>query len=347
MDKSTLASFLDPRVLELIILPTEQCNFRCTYCYEDFEIGEMKANTVEAIKLLIMRRLPKIQRLVISWFGGEPLMAKAHVFELNAFAKRECERAGIEFLSNMTTNAFGLDRATFDTLSQLGMRKYQISMDGDEEGHNQTRKLMSGRGSFKKIWSNLLAMRESSEPFYVKLRVHVHKSNLESVRSLIEKVNAEFGKDERFYIFFKSVGNWGGDSVKQMDLIKDSRTVIAEFEALLESWGWFAARSYGKNERPFNPCYAAVPSSFVIRADGSLAKCTVAFSDPRNRIGHINDDGTLHIDNEKMLQFMRGFEDGNQSALHCPMKGMPAADEVKVIRFERKERTVEGTAQPA
>lgn len=23
-------------VLHLILLPTEQCNFRCTYCYEDF-----------------------------------------------------------------------------------------------------------------------------------------------------------------------------------------------------------------------------------------------------------------------------------------------------------------------
>lgn len=347
MDKSTLAGFLDPRILELIILPTEQCNFRCTYCYEDFEIGEMKANTVEAIKLLILKRMPRIQRLVLSWFGGEPLMAKAIVFELNQFAQRECEKAGVQFSSNMTTNAFGLDPATFDTLSRSGMLKYQISLDGDEQEHNQTRKMISGRGSFARIWSNLLAMRASSAQFYVKLRLHVHVSNLDSVRSLLTKLNAEFGSDPRFYIFFKSVGNWGGDSVKQMDLIKDSRAVIAEFEALLESWGWFAARPYGKNDRPFHPCYAAKPSSFVIRADGSLAKCTVAFSDPRNRIGHINDDGTLTIENEKMLAFMRGFEDGNQSALHCPMKGMPAMDEVKVIKFEKRLPVGGAAALPA
>lgn len=345
MDKSTLINFLDPRILELIIMPTEQCNFRCTYCYEDFEIGDMKANTIEAIKLLIMRRLPKIQRLVISWFGGEPLMAKAHVYELNAFAQRECARAGIEFTSNMTTNAFGLDRTTFERLSELGMRKYQITIDGDEEGHNETRKLISGRGSFSKIWSNLLAMRDSKEQFYTRLRLHVHTSNLDSIRSLLGRLNAEFGDDERFYIFFKAVGNWGGEGVKQMDLLNESRTVIAEYEALLESWGWFAKRFYGKNERPFSPCYAALSNSFVIRADGSLAKCTVAFSDPRNRIGHINDDGTLHIENDKMLQFMRGFQDGDEKALYCPMKGMPAADEVKVIRFERKERATDNAAQ--
>lgn len=27
---------LDNRILKLTVLPTEKCNFRCTYCYEDF-----------------------------------------------------------------------------------------------------------------------------------------------------------------------------------------------------------------------------------------------------------------------------------------------------------------------
>lgn len=347
MDKPTLAGFMDPRILELIILPTEQCNFRCTYCYEDFEIGQMPANTVEAIKLLISKRLPKIQRLVLSWFGGEPLMAKALVYELNEFAQRECTKAGVEFTSNMTTNAFGLDRATFDNLCRLGMLQYQISLDGEEEVHNKTRKLVSGRGSFNKIWNNLLAMRESSAQFYVKLRVHVHGTNLDSVNQLIVRLNAAFGNDPRFFIFFKAVGNWGGESVKSMGLIKDSAEVIAGFEAQLESWGWFAARPYAKNVRPFHPCYAAKPTSFVIRADGSLAKCTVAFNDARNRIGHLNDDGTLQIENEKMRTFMRGFEDGNESALHCPMKGMAAMDEVKVIKFEKRTPVAEIAVQSA
>lgn len=336
MDKLVLAGFLDPRILQLIILPTEQCNFRCTYCYEDFEIGQMRDPTVQAIKQLILKRMPKIQRLVLSWFGGEPLMAKSIVFELNEFAQRECEKAGVEFMSNITTNGFGMDSATFELLSKFGVRRYQISMDGDEEDHDKTRKLISGRGSFSKIWSNLMGMRDSSEEFHVKLRIHVHNSNLDSIARLLPKLNSEFGNDPRFSILFKSVGNLGGDSVKQMNLIKDSRTVIAGFEALLDDWGWFAARPYGKNDMAFHPCYAAKPSSFVIRADGSLAKCTVAFSDPRNRIGHINDDGTLHIENKKMLAFMRGFKDGDQSALHCPMAGMPAVDEVKVIKFEKK-----------
>ena len=51
-----LARLVNNRELELIILPTEKCNFRCTYCYEDFAIGKMKRETINAVKELIKRR---------------------------------------------------------------------------------------------------------------------------------------------------------------------------------------------------------------------------------------------------------------------------------------------------
>src|SRR5436853_5308192 len=39
--------------LDLIILPTEACNFRCTYCYETFENKKMPRPVVTGIKSLI------------------------------------------------------------------------------------------------------------------------------------------------------------------------------------------------------------------------------------------------------------------------------------------------------
>jgi molybdenum cofactor biosynthesis enzyme MoaA len=38
---SQIASTLSNRIQQLILLPTERCNFRCTYCYEDFVLGRM------------------------------------------------------------------------------------------------------------------------------------------------------------------------------------------------------------------------------------------------------------------------------------------------------------------
>ena len=59
--------------LHLILLPTERCNFRCAYCYEDFAIGRMRPETVLAIKRLIDRRLedlPIAFRIVV-WRGAD------------------------------------------------------------------------------------------------------------------------------------------------------------------------------------------------------------------------------------------------------------------------------------
>src|SRR5262245_23043526 len=73
---------LDNRHLKLTILPTEQCNFRCTYCYEDFELGMMPRWAVDGLKRLMTVRAPELRVLDLRWFGGEPLMAFPIVAEL-------------------------------------------------------------------------------------------------------------------------------------------------------------------------------------------------------------------------------------------------------------------------
>jgi uncharacterized protein len=45
-------------MLELILLSSEDCNFRCQYCYEDFARGTMKPDVRENIKRLVQKKLP-------------------------------------------------------------------------------------------------------------------------------------------------------------------------------------------------------------------------------------------------------------------------------------------------
>jgi uncharacterized protein len=72
-------------------------------------------------------------------------------------------------------------------------------------------------------------------------------------------------------------------------------------------------------------CYASRANSFLVRADGTLAKCTVALSHPQNRVGRLLEDGTVELDAEKMQGWMRGLwsEDGDE--LRCPMVGFADA----------------------
>ena len=47
-----IASVISSQVQSFTLFPTEKCNFRCTYCYEDFKIGKMPPKLQRAIELL-------------------------------------------------------------------------------------------------------------------------------------------------------------------------------------------------------------------------------------------------------------------------------------------------------
>ena len=72
---SRLVQALSSTSLHLVVLPTEACNFRCFYCYEDFKLARMREDVVRGLERLLEARAPSLEHLSISWFGGEPLLA--------------------------------------------------------------------------------------------------------------------------------------------------------------------------------------------------------------------------------------------------------------------------------
>jgi uncharacterized protein len=163
--------------LHLILLPTEQCNFRCTYCYEDFSIGRMGRAVRSGIKAMIDRRARTLDNLSISWFGGEPLAAFDIVEELGRHARDTAAAHGIAYSANMTTNAYRLDPDRLRACLDLGINLFHVALDGDESTHDASRKLMSGRPTFARIWTHLLAARDGPGAFQMLLRLHYTAEN--------------------------------------------------------------------------------------------------------------------------------------------------------------------------
>lgn len=317
LDKNILAT-LNPRSLELILYPTEQCNFRCTYCYEDFLIGRMDEKTQEGIKNLITKRLPKLDTLQLQWFGGEPLAAKDVVLGLSEFAKKACDHAGVNFSGSLTTNGYLLTLDLAEKLCDLNQRNYQISLDGFESGHDQTRKLASGAGTFNRIWSNLLALKGSRLDFNVTLRVHLTKVNISSVKRLAEALKNTFLDDSRFTVFLKTIENLGGPNDTSGVLLSKSEklSTLAELNELLNK------KTVSKSDQGLYVCYASRPNSLAIRANGTIQKCTVMLSDERNTVGSINENGTVQLDSARMSMWMRGYSE-DKKILSCPAVGLP------------------------
>lgn len=315
IDRSVLES-LDSSRLRLIVLPTEQCNFRCSYCYEDFALGHMSPALVRALKLFIERRIEDLRLLQIDWFGGEPLLAHPVIEDVSSFAQGLCETGGVRFRSSATTNGSLLTPERLQRLVDSGVNDFQISLDGFGAQHDRTRVAMNGAGTFERIWGNLLAARDSDLGFTVSLRVHMHPDNASALPELVGAIRAEFGGDRRFSVFFKGVGRYGGpgDATLRVFSSQEARAVKRQLEALLGDS--FANRSLTPS--PSYVCYAAQANSLVIRSNGRLAKCTVAFADERNDVGCLKPDGTLEIDAEHLQVWLFGIETRKQADLACP-----------------------------
>lgn len=321
LKEKIIPAILTNRLLELILLPTEQCNFRCTYCYEDFSIGKMKRETIDGVKNLIDKRAPELDVLKISWFGGEPLSARDVVYEISEHAMESSFKYGIKYQGGMTTNAFLLNETVATKLYMLGIRDFQVSLDGPREVHNLTRQRIDKSGSFDQIWNNLLDLRNSKLLFSITLRIHITPENYDSLFELIEELKKYFSGDARFKIFFKAIADLGGPNAKNFQTLNRHMTTEAIQKLVLAVDNQLIVSKLKTTEIPY-VCYAAQANSFMIRANGTIGKCTVAMNDPRNSIGKILKDGTLRVDNEKMMPWLRGIKTLDTATLACPLYGM-------------------------
>ena len=312
LNQETIASSFRNDYFNLIVMPTEQCNFRCTYCYEDFKVGYMSADLEDALCILIKRRAPSLKHFHLSWFGGEPLLSKSAIERVTIVARNSVKNDCM-FQSNMSTNGALLDAKTMKRLSKAGVSHYQISLDGLPEQHNQTRINRAGKGSFEKIWFNAVQCSQTEANFEITFRIHITKKNASNIKSLVDMIADQFNGDCRFKVYFKAVEKLS-ENVDLSELVtgSEAQDIVSELEAQAEQIGMYDRRA------DVDICYAARPNSLVVRADGRIAKCTVAFNDNRNTVGHLLTGGELLIDQEKLRPWVSGLLNGDEDAASCP-----------------------------
>jgi uncharacterized protein len=314
-------SSISNKVLHLILFPTEACNFRCVYCYETFQYEKMNAATIEGIKKFLKIRIPELKSLHISWFGGEPLLAMniiedISIYILNLLNKYpECI-----FHADITTNAYELTLPIFEKLCQFKIGLYQISFDGPREQHDKKRILANGKGTFDRIWTNLINLKCTDKQVSFLIRLHLDKTNLPHIHSFMEDYKKIFGDDNRFRLFLRPLSQLGGKQDMALKTFsgEEGKMVVEQLARFTES---INIKNKTFSDFP-KICYASKLNSFAIRADGTINKCTVALDREYNKVGQISRNGTLKIHKKKLFEWARGIQSGNERELFCPMENI-------------------------
>jgi uncharacterized protein len=176
---------------------------------------------------------------------------------------------------------------------------YQVTIDGNEKMHDNTRPLANGGKTFQTIMTNLKNIRDHvrSRLFTIVIRNNMTIDSTQDMDSFVDKLCNEFGKDDRFSFMFRRVGNWGGESVKGIldKIIKDEDVLL---EKLLVCDGkMFLSKQFSHFEKyPF--CYAACDKNYVFGPNGEIQKCTVDLKNKDNLVGHLDASGNMNLNDK-------------------------------------------------
>lgn len=161
--------------MSLTIAPTLNCNFRCSYCYEKKSRNNymMKEELIEKIFDFAKDR----KKLEIAWYGGEPLLSLDFIRKFNDVAKDK----NIELSQSIVTNGYLLSEDVVKFFHEINIKSMQITLDGNQESHNERRPHISNPDSYTRIIDNLdVLFNYCRQNFYfpsVLIRVNIDKTN--------------------------------------------------------------------------------------------------------------------------------------------------------------------------
>ncbi|WP_112264082.1 radical SAM protein [Lentzea terrae] len=283
----------------LTVLTASACNLGCAYCFQNtapdptggsrpprIATVSLDRRTAGRILRFVSGKMAEsgLDKLDVHLFGGEPLLNPAGCRDL-------LELAADHGLSSahMTSNGTLLTPELAQELAALGLGSVQITFDGNQIEHDQTRVRRSGTGTFDAILSNIAAANEVTSLRW-DLRVNVSQRNRNGIPELIEQIGRRVDP-ARCNIYFALIYDTG---------IGFDSTAERESELIDEVVGWTVrATELGfqvSRPKPARPCLSCGfrdgRLGAVVNADGTLYSCWESAGKPGWEIGSV-DSGYL------------------------------------------------------
>jgi len=288
-------AFIDSKVLELMIIVTRQCNFRCTYCGQPHENTRMSnesySKLVDAIVKLVKKR--DYHKIAITFFGGEPMLEYNNIVTfLSALINR---MPNIHIFSGMSTNGYLLTPERFERLAALNCLFYQISVDGMSYTHDKTRPLVNGKATWKTIINNLIYIKSTKYNFYVNLRTNYNYEVADSLTEFYKYCHDNL-LDTRIKIYYETIKDQG--NIKTPSVLTEAESLVlnSEIAKIINEYDLPSA-NYSDRISPCGMvCYASRPHFFTIDYDLTIKKCTYFTDFSNNNLGYINQENEFVID---------------------------------------------------
>lgn len=298
---------------------TTECNFQCTYCYEEYTKclildKEMLKDILDFI--IDLESNKDSDAFAVNFMGGEPLLKKELIYQAVNYIKEKCKKKVLYYI---TTNGSLLNEEMISWMKENDFF-VRISIDGNKETHKKNRLQKDGNSAYATIMQNLKFIKKSGLKYTI--RMTVANNTLDQIYdnviyfqtlgfdklSIVLDINMQFGKTEEdiFRKQMKKIASYYLNTVDDnpnlsIDLINGKM-----FGLLTES------------DKGFTMCGAGL-TSFCIMPDGNIYPCAYVTNDEAFKIGNIKNGIDIELaQNLPRELFRKEFRD----CLECTVKNM-------------------------
>ena len=196
----------DKNRLDVVLMPTLNCNFSCKYCYENHIASSMNDLTERSLIKWLNKGIPKYKFVLIHWYGGEPLLEINRILTISGHIQTIAKANNVGLAIHITTNGYLLNKKNILDLINCNIIDFQVTLDGSEKHHDALRVLKNGKATFKKIFQNIINLSMINSNVKISLRINFNHTNLDSIPELLSQFPIKIRKQLRV-IFEPIFGN--------------------------------------------------------------------------------------------------------------------------------------------
>lgn len=296
-------SFFNSDSLNIILIPSFNCNLKCPYCFEkSHKIIRQEGNFYDAFLKFSQNYFKNFRYVNLSLFGGEPLLEFKKLDMLLMEMKILSKKYNFIFGTSITTNGTLINKEILDKLVDYNCKTLQITLDGSKKTHDSTRKSSNGLGSFElliNIINKDLSEYISNGLIKFILRINLNNNTLEEIYDTLIRIDEKLRA--KINLVLRPIYNT--DSYNEKNSNEFSK--IKDFYDLGNKMGY----SIMKNNYFFRSCEACGDENFFyLTPDLNVWKCVNNMNFDGAKIGRITNNGEYIIDIDKVINWYRAAD---------------------------------------
>lgn len=262
-------------VFHIMIIVTNGCNFRCSYCVQEHLNKVMDDVSEEKIVRFLEYISQEIKKIRISWFGGEPLLQFDRIERMIQRIEGTCDLNGCILENCMVTNGYSLNDDIIKRICKLNFSYIQFTVDGDKNSHDKRRFLANGKGTYDVVIKNINNVLQAGIP--IVLRINIDKENIGTAENILLEFPVHYRK-----LITVSVSNLYQESNKI--------SVFHIYRKAIELGYQYAGRN-----NSFTVCNVCYKNGVVVDTEANIIVCANAMNE--RPLGYIDKVGKIHIKN--------------------------------------------------